>query len=70
MGFINTYVRISFKFISLSWTYKHRYAKFINDESEQEMVCTTNIYTYYFIYFYFKPLSKKFISRYTKFTKT
>ena len=52
--FINTYVRISFKFISLFWTYKHRYVEFINNESKQEIVYTTNI----LIHFYLKPLSK------------
>jgi len=41
IGFINTYVRISFKFISLCWTYKHRYVGFINNESKQENVYTT-----------------------------
>lgn len=34
--FINTYIRISFRVISLRWTYKHRYAEFINNESKQK----------------------------------
>jgi len=52
MGFINTYVRISFKFISLSWTYKHTYAEFINDESEQEIKGMYNKYIYLLFYLF------------------
>ena len=59
-------MRLSFKFISLRWTYKYRYMKFINNESEQEK----GIYNKYINSFLSQTLSKKFISRYFKLTQT
>ena len=41
--FVNTYIRILFRFISLRWTSKHKYTEFINNESKQNKACTTNI---------------------------
>jgi hypothetical protein len=54
--FINTYIRISFRVISLRWTYKHRYAEFINNESKQKK---KGMYNKYINSFYLNPLSKK-----------
>ena len=48
-------MRLSFKFISLRWTYKYRYMKFINNESEQEK----GIYNKYINSFLSQTLSKK-----------